>query len=294
MASPSLLPRPSIQAIRTAVQLNAHLAVLNHLGPTFNVRSASGKSNNESKKKKKTRNAFLTPDLKQADQYSLCDAIRYIQAFEVGQPSKSPKYDLAVRLRTLKNGPVVRNRVRLPHAVDTSTRICVICAPDSPAAAAAARAGASVIGEETVFDAVKEGKIDFDRCLCHLESSQKLNKSGIARILGPRGLMPSQKYGTVVEDVEAGVKNLIGGSQYREKQGVIRLAIGQLGFTPEELSRNIKTFMTAIKRDMAVIGDNVSKEIHEVVLSSTHAPGFSLNGDFRSSTSPTTQELSAF
>ena len=165
----------------------------------------------------------------------------------------------------MKNGPVVRNRVRLPHAVDTSTRICVICAPDSPAAAAAARAGASVIGEETVFDAVKEGKIDFDRCLCHLESSQKLNKSGIARILGPRGLMPSQKYGTVVEDVEAGVKNLIGGSQYREKQGVIRLAIGQLGFTPEELSRNIKTFMTAIKRDMAVIGDNVSKEIHEVV-----------------------------
>ena len=215
----------------------------------------------------------------------------YIRAFEVGRNPTSCKYDLAVRLRTAKNGPAVRNRVRLPHAVDTSLRICVICPPDSPAAAQARNAGATLVGEETIFDAVKEGRIEFERCVCHVDSAQKLNKAALGRILGPKGLMPSSKTGTITKDVAGAVKDMVGGSEYREKLGVIRCAVGQLGFTPEEMQRNVRAFVGEIKKDLALLSDRIGKDIHEVVLSSTNAPGFSLNGDFTSPSSPPTRDL---
>ena len=160
---------------------------------------------------------------------------------------------------------MVRNRIRLPHAVDTSQRICVICPPDSPAAAAAIKAGATLVGEETIFDAVKDGRVEFERCICHTDSLPKLNQAGLGRILGPRGLMPSPKTGTVLRDVGTAVKEMVGGSEYRERVGVVRMAVGQLGFTPEEVQRNIRTFMDGLKKDIAFLSDRIGKDIHEVV-----------------------------
>lgn len=153
-------------------------------------------------------------------------------------------------------------------------RICVICPPDSKAAEAARKAGAAVVGEDEVFEAVKEGKIEFDRCLCHQDSLQKLNKAGLGRILGPRGLMPSAKNGTVVKDVGNSVKDMVGGSEYRERLGVIRMAVGQLAFTPDEVQKNIKVFMDQLKKDLAQLSDRINKEIHEVVSNVMMLVGF--------------------
>ncbi len=183
--------------------------------------------------------------------------------------------------------------MRLPHPVKTDLKICVICPPDSKHAEAARAAGAYLVGEEEIFEAVKDGRIDFDRCICQTDSLAKMNKAGLGRVLGPRGLMPSAKTGTVIKDPAAAVKELVGGAEYRERLGVVRMAIGQLGFTPEEVQRNIKTFIEAVKKDMAQLSDKVNKELAEVVLSSTNAPGFSLNGEFRSQHSTiTTRDLS--
>ena len=132
-------------------------------------------------------------------------------------------------------------------------------------AASAIKAGASLVGDDSIIDAVKDGRIEFDRCLCHVDSLQKMNKAGLGRILGPKGLMPSSKTGTVVRDVAASVRDLVGGSEYRERLGVIRMAVGQLGFTPEEMQRNIRVFMDGVKKDLAQLSDRISKEIHEVV-----------------------------
>lgn len=77
--------------------------------------------------------------------------------------------------------------------------------------------------------------------------------------------MPSVKLGTVVKDVTTSVKDMVGGSEYRERLGVVRMAIGQLGFTPEEMQRNIRAFMDNIKKDCAQLSDKLSKEVHEVV-----------------------------
>lgn len=126
-------------------------------------------------------------------------------------------------------------------------------------------AGAAIVGEDDLIASIKEGKIEFDRLLCARQSAQKLNKAGVGRILGPKGLMPSTKQGTVIDDIARAVKGMVGGSEYRERLGVIRIAIGQLAFTPEELQRNIKVLMESIKKDAAQMSDKISKEIHEVV-----------------------------
>ena len=207
-------------------------------------------------------------------------ASRYIRGFEVGQKPTSVKYDLAIKLKSQKNGPVIRNRLRLPHPVSTDVRICVICPPDSKYAEDARKAGAVVVGEEEVFEAVKDGRIEFDRCLCQTDSLAKMNKAGMGRFLGPRGMMPSTKMGTVVKDPSVVMKDLVGGAEYRERLGVIRMAIGQLGFTPEEMQRNIKVLIDSVKKDIGQLSDKINKEMAEVVLSSTNGPGLPLNGTF--------------
>jgi large subunit ribosomal protein L1 len=205
----------------------------------------------------------------------------YIRAFEVGRKPTEAKYEMHIKLKSLKNGPVIRNRLRLPHPVKTDIRICVICPPDSKYAQSAREAGATLVGEDEIFDAVKDGRIEFDRCLCQIDSLAKMNKAGLGRFLGPRGLMPSAKLGTVVKDPTLVIKDLVGGAEYRERLGVIRMAVGQLGFTPEEMQRNIKTFVEALKKDISQLSDKIHKEVAEIVLSSTHGPGFTLSGEFK-------------
>ena len=136
--------------------------------------------------------------------------------------------------------------------------------------AATQPAGASLVGEDEIFDAVKDGRVEFDRCLCQVDSFPKLNKSGLGRILGPKGLMPSAKAGTVIKDVGLGVQEIVGASEYKEKLGVIRMAIGQLGFTPEEMRANIKSATSSIKKDIGRLSEQITKEVDEVVSSKTN------------------------
>lgn len=160
---------------------------------------------------------------------------------------------------------MVRSQLRLPHSVKTDIKICVICPLDSPAAQQAQAAGAFLVGEENVFEIIKSGKIEFDRCIALPTSLPKLNQAGMGRILGPRGMMPSTKLGTVVENVGTAMRNMLGGSMYRERQGVVRMAIGQLGFTPEQLRDNLKSFVEQINKDAGNLSDIARKDIHEVV-----------------------------
>ncbi|CAI7606771.1 unnamed protein product [Penicillium manginii] len=234
---------------------------------------------------------FRQKNLKDMEQYTLCDAMRYLRAMEVGCNPTVIKYEAHIRLRTRKDGPVIRNMIRFPHAVQTESRICVICPPDSKHAKDALAAGAILVGETEVFEAVKAGRIEFDRCLAHPDSVPALNKAGLGRILGPRGLMPSAKAGTVVEDVASRVEDLRGGTVYRERDAVIRLPIGQLGFSPEQLRDNLRTTIDQIKKDASGLNDRISKEIYEIVLSSSHGTGFSLNGEFKTDDSPETSAL---
>ncbi|KAI4153913.1 MAG: hypothetical protein LQ340_002011 [Diploschistes diacapsis] len=269
MACRALSKKKVICTYRLNQQITPASPLVPFLAPSIFSRNASTTSKTKKPdaptKKKKERKEFKRNPVDDSQKFALCDAIRYLRAFEVGQLPTSPKFELAVSLRSLKNGPVVRNRMRLPHAVSTAQRIAVICKPDSQAAAAARGAGAVLVAEDALIDAIKEGRIEFNQLLCHQDSAQKLNKAGLGRILGPKGLMPSSRQGTIVRNVAATIKAMVGGTEYKEKIGVIRLAIGQLGFTPEQVQANIRAFMANVKKDLDIISDKASKDIHEVV-----------------------------
>lgn len=93
--------------------------------------------------------------------------------------------------------------------------------------------------------------------------------------------MPSVKMGTVVKDPAAAISDLTGKSEFKERLGVVRLPIGQLGFTEEQLAGNIKAFMAVLKKELKRLSYQSEKSIYEVVLSTTRGPGLSLNGDLR-------------
>lgn len=220
------------------------------------------------------------------------DQPRYLKAFEVGRNPTSSKYEAHVKLKTKKNGPVIRpNQVQLPYPVKADVRFAVICPPDSKAAREAKEAGAVLVGEEDIFEDIKTGKVQFERCIAHPKSMEKIQKSGLPRILGPRGLMPNVKNGTISTSPGQALRSMMGGALYRERMGVIRMAIGQLGFTPEMLRDNLRAFISRIREESSKLPEETVKEINEVVLSSTNGPGFSLNGQFKSEQSPPTWQL---
>ncbi|KAL2130247.1 hypothetical protein VTI74DRAFT_6705 [Chaetomium olivicolor] len=248
--------------------------------PVVRYASGGGGMRKRPAKKKKVYKTFRCYDLSPMQQFTLCDAMRYIRAFEVGRPPAVIKYELAVKLRTNKSGPVIRNRIRLPFPVKTDTRIAVICPEDSPLMVEAQQLGAVAVGEESLFESIRQGNIPFNKLICHADSQEALKKANLGKILGPKGLMPSPKTKTITTDLKATIQELIGADEYRERNGVIRMAVGQLGFTPKMLSDNVKAFMQLLKSDIANSDENHPKSLDEVVLSSTNGPGFSLNGGF--------------
>ncbi|CAK7270184.1 hypothetical protein SEPCBS57363_003976 [Sporothrix epigloea] len=233
-------------------------------------------------KRKVKHKAFRVYDKSKLERFSLCDAMRYLRAVEVGRPPASVSYDLAVKLQTNKSGAVLRDRIRLPFPCSSDFRIAVICKEDSKTASEARADGAVAVGEETLFAAIKAGTINFNRLLCHVDSVPALTQARLGSVLGPRGLMPSIKTKTVTNDVRTQMRDLAGTANYRERTGVVRMAIGQLNFSPHMVGENIKAFMARLKQDMKEMERQTPKMVDEVVLSSTNGPGFSLNGSFAS------------
>lgn len=146
-----------------------------------------------------------------------------------------------------------------------------------------ARAGGAVaFGEDSLFELIRanSNKLPFNRLICHVESEPALKKAGLGRILGPKNLMPSLKTNTITKSVKSLMHEMVGAEVYREKVGAIRMPIGNILFTPKQLSENVKTLVGAVKENITNLEDKVKKDLIEVVLTSSNGPGFSLNGNF--------------
>lgn len=159
-------------------------------------------------------------------------------------------------------------------------RIGVICREGSALAIQAKAAGAVAVGEDSLFEIIRAGTIAFTSVICDQSSAEKLSKANLGRILGPKGIMPSVRQKTITTNVLGLLREMAGADNYREKDGVVRIAIGQLGFSPEMVAANVKAMVAKVKEDCQALEYQTSKDLHEVVLSTTHGPGFSLNGGF--------------
>lgn len=173
----------------------------------------------------------------------------------------------------------------LPNPIASDRRIGVICRENSPLASQAIAAGAIAAGQESLFEMIREGTMQFTAMICHSGSEDALRRAtDLGRLLGPKGLMPSVKNKTITSDVVPLIKEMTQAELYREKMGVVRFPIGQLWFSPEMLGENIKAAVKRLREDCSTLQNqqSVSKQVFEIVLSTTHGPGFSLNGSFKS------------
>ncbi len=163
----------------------------------------------------------------------------------------------------------VRGMISLPHGTGKSVRVAVI-AKDAKADEAK-KAGADIVGAEDLINDIKNGKIDFDRCIATPDMMGLVGQ--VAKILGPKGMMPNPKLGTVTPDVAKAVSEAKAGSiEFRaEKTGIIHAGVGKASFDAKKLAENIAAFVDAIQR--AKPAGAKGTYMKKVTLSSTMGPG---------------------
>ena len=166
----------------------------------------------------------------------------------------------------------VRGVVSLPHGTGKSVRVAVFARGDR--AEQAKKAGADIVGAEDLAAKVEAGEIDFDRCIAAPDMMAIVGKLG--KVLGPRGLMPNPKLGTVTPNVAEAVKNVKGGQvEFRaEKAGLVHAGVGKASFSEQAIAENVKAFIGAIARAKPTGAKGTF--IKKVSLSSTMGPGVKL------------------
>ncbi len=166
----------------------------------------------------------------------------------------------------------VRGVVTLPHGTGKTLRVAVFARGDK--AEAARKAGADLVGAEDLAEKVQAGQMDFDRCIATPDMMALVGKLG--KVLGPRGLMPNPKLGTVTNDVAEAVKAAKGGQvEFRaEKAGIVQAGIGKASFGEIALVENVKAFVGAISR--AKPAGAKGTYIKKVSLATTMGPGLKL------------------
>jgi len=163
----------------------------------------------------------------------------------------------------------VRGVVNLPNGSGRSARVAVFA--KGAKAEEAKKAGADIVGAEDLAEKVNAGQIDFDRCIATPDMMPLVGRLG--KVLGPRGLMPNPKVGTVTNDLPAAIKAQKGGAvEFRvEKAGIVQAGIGKASFTAEQLAQNIRALADAVAKSKpsGVKGTFIKK----VAISSTMGPG---------------------
>ena len=168
---------------------------------------------------------------------------------------------------------MVRGVVALPHGTGKSVRVAVFAKGDK--AEAAREAGADIVGDEDLAAEVQGGKIEFDRCIATPDMMPIVGKLG--RILGPRGLMPNPKLGTVTPDVTEAVQAAKGGQvEFRvEKAGIVHAGIGKASFAEQALAENARALVDALNR--AKPSGAKGTYMQRAALSSSQGPGVKLD-----------------
>ena len=168
---------------------------------------------------------------------------------------------------------MVRGVIGLPNGTGKSVRVAVF-ARDAKADEAKA-AGADIVGAEDLMEIVQGGKIEFDRCIATPDMMPLVGRLG--KVLGPKGLMPNTKIGTVTNDIADAVKSAKSGSvEYRnDKAGIIHVGVGKVSFSKDDLNANVIEFVKAVKKDKPSAAKGVF--IKKVSLSSTMGAGLRID-----------------
>jgi large subunit ribosomal protein L1 len=178
--------------------------------------------------------------------YPVQEALKIIKENATAKFNESVDVSIILGIDAKKSDQSVRGSLVLPQGTGKTVRVAVFAQGDR--AKQAAEAGADIVGFEDLANEIKGGKLDFDVAIATPDAMRVVG--GLGQILGPRGLMPNPKVGTVTQDVTTAVKNAKAGQvQYRaDKAGIVQCTIGRASFTIEALADNLKALVDAVNK----------------------------------------------
>ncbi|HHT99666.1 MAG: 50S ribosomal protein L1 [Bacteroidota bacterium] len=219
---------------------------------------------------KLTKNKKLA--LEKVDQkksYTIEDATKLVKEISTTKFDASVDIDIRLGVDPRKANQMVRGVVTLPHGTGKQTRVLVLCTPDKEEEAR--KAGADHVGLDDYINKIKEGWTDIDVIITTPNVMGKVGALG--RVLGPRGLMPNPKSGTVTMDIGKAVTEVKAGKiDFKvDRYGIIHTTVGKVSFTPEQLVDNVKEFVSTVMK----LKPSAAKGayVKSVFLSSTMSPG---------------------
>jgi large subunit ribosomal protein L1 len=223
---------------------------------------------NKGKRTKEARNAIDRDKF-----YGLSDAVEILKNAATAKFDETIEVAINLGVDPRHADQMVRGVVQLPNGSGRNVRVAVF-ARDAKADEAKA-AGADIVGAEDLLEIVQGGKVDFDRCIATPDMMPLVGRLG--KILGPRGMMPNPKVGTVTPDVAGAVKAAKGGAvEFRvEKAGIIHAGVGKASFNASAIEENIKALVGAVQK--AKPSGAKGSFIQKVALSSTMGPGIKID-----------------
>lgn len=205
--------------------------------------------------------------------YKLAEAAALVKEITTTKFDASVDIDVRLSVDPRKANQMVRGVVTLPHGTGKETRVLVLCTPDKEEEAK--QAGADYVGLDDYVAKIQSGWTDIDVIICTPNVMGKVGPLG--RILGPRGLMPNPRSGTVTMEIGQAVREVKAGKiDFRvDKNGIVHAGIGRVSFTPEQISDNAQEFLkTVIRLRPAAAPGNYIRSIY---LSSTMSPGIQID-----------------
>lgn len=218
------------------------------------------------------RSRLIREKLLSGKAYTVPEAVNLLKEFPV-KFNQSVDVSINLGVDPRKSDQNVRGAVVLPHGIGKTPRVAVFA--QAANAEAAKAAGADIVGFDDLAEKIKAGHFDFDVLIATPDAMRLVGQLG--QILGPRGLMPNPKIGTVTMDVTTAVANAKSGQvQYRaDKGGIIHCTIGKLSFDPQQLLQNLLVLLGAVKKAKPVTAKGVY--LKKLTLSSTMGPGLLIN-----------------
>ena len=205
--------------------------------------------------------------------YTLEEAVQVVSSLPAVKFKESLDVSVNLGVDPRKSDQVVRGATTLPAGTGKTVRVAVFA--QGAAAEAAKAEGADIVGFDDLAESIQAGNLDFDVVIAAPDAMRVVGKLGT--ILGPRGLMPNPKVGTVTPDVATAVKNAKAGqARYRvDKGGIIHAAIGQVGFEAAAIRQNLETLVADLKRLKPATSKGIY--IKKITLSSTMGPGLTID-----------------
>ena len=201
--------------------------------------------------------------------YPLTDAVKMVKERAVAKFDETIEVSVNLGVDPRHADQMVRGVANLPNGSGRSARVAVFARGER--AEAAKQAGADIVGAEDLVEQVQKGTIDFDRCIATPDMMPLVGRLG--KVLGPRGLMPNPKVGTVTNDVAQAIRDAKGGAvEFRvEKAGIVQAGVGKASFTEQAITENVRAFMDAVSK--AKPAGAKGTYLKRVALTSTQGPG---------------------